>query len=284
MLRPLMPGLYVVATPIGNLRDITLRALDVLKAADVVACEDTRTSGVLLKHYGIRTKTMSLHEHNEFQRLGMLEEQVRSGQSVALITDAGTPLISDPGGRVVAHMREKGLPVTTVPGACAMVAGLTLSGLPTERFLMAGFLPQKTKARCDNLRMLAAVDATLVFYESPHRMEASLADMAAVLGGARMAAVAREITKLHEEVLRGTLDELVAEWQRQPRKGEMVIVVEPPAAAPAVTGNEEEVQAHLAHLLEEHSVKDAARMAAEAFGLSRNKAYELAQALKGGNG
>jgi 16S rRNA (cytidine1402-2'-O)-methyltransferase len=280
----LMPGLYIVATPIGNLRDITLRALDVLKAADVVACEDTRTSGVLLKHYGISARTISLHEHNEFQRLALMEEMIRKGQSVALVTDAGTPLISDPGARLVAHLREKNLTVTSIPGPCAMVAGLTLSGLPAERFMMLGFLPHKTKARQDVLREVAQVGAALVFYESPHRMEASLVDMAAVFGGQRLACVAREITKLHEETVRGTLDELIGEWQERPRKGEMVIVVAPPEALPEASVEDDAVQARVKALLAAHSVKDAAKLAAQEFGISRNDAYALAQQLKASEG
>ncbi|HYE16210.1 MAG TPA: 16S rRNA (cytidine(1402)-2'-O)-methyltransferase, partial [Pyrinomonadaceae bacterium] len=199
--------LYLVATPIGNLEDITRRALRVLSEADVVACEDTRRTRTLLEHFGIRAKTVSYHEHNERERAEELASMVEGGASVAVVTDAGTPGVSDPGYRVVRACVERGLTVVPVPGAAAFVAALTASGLPTDEFYFGGFLPARPHARRARLAEVRALRATLVFYETPHRIAQALADAREILGE-REAAVARELTKLHEEVARGRLTQL----------------------------------------------------------------------------
>jgi 16S rRNA (cytidine1402-2'-O)-methyltransferase len=218
--------LYVVATPIGNLGDVTLRALDVLRAVDRIACEDTRRTRKLLAHHGIRTALFAYHDHNEAREARAIVERLQEGETIALVTDSGTPLVSDPGYRVVTLAAEEGLDVVPVPGPSAVAAALSAAGVPPHPFLFAGFLPRKSGARRRRIEELGEVAATLVLYESPHRIAATLRDLAAVLGD-RRAAVCRELTKVHEEFLRGGLAELAGLAERRPLKGEIVVVVAP---------------------------------------------------------
>ncbi len=219
--------LYLVPTPVGNLEDITLRAIRVLKEADLIACEDTRRTAVLLSHYHISTPVTSYHDHNERRKAPQLVKRMLDGESVALVTDAGSPGISDPGFFLVRACCEAGLSVTALPGATALVPALTASGLPSDRFAFEGFLPVK-KGRKARLQMLSGSPCTVVLYESPHRLVKTLADLATVLGPARKAAVGRELTKVHEEMRRGPLDALHAHYAAQPSiRGEIVIVVAP---------------------------------------------------------
>jgi len=277
----LAPGLYLVATPIGNLRDITLRALDVLGAADVIACEDTRVTARLLTTYAVTTPTIPYHDHNAARARPAIVKRVAEGQAVALVSDAGTPLISDPGLKLVRACAEEGLAVVAIPGASAMLAGLAVAGLPTDRFLFAGFLPAKSAGRRRALEDLAGVPATLVFYEAANRLPAALADMADVLGP-RPAAVARELTKLYEEIARGDLAELAARYaEAGPPKGEVVVVVGPPEVA-EIAG--EVVDKRLTAALMRLSVRDASSEVADELGLPRRQLYERALQLLGRGG
>jgi 16S rRNA (cytidine1402-2'-O)-methyltransferase len=275
----LPPGLYVVATPLGNLGDITARAIDVLRAADLIACEDTRVTARLLQALGIAApRLVRYDDHAGDNAPTRLIEAVREGQAVALVSDAGTPLIADPGYRLVRAAQEAGLKVRTVPGPSAMVAALSISGLPTDRFLASGFLPQRAGPRRAALTELVAVPATLVIPEAPHRLAESLADMAAVLGP-REAVVARELTKLFEETRRGTLESLAAHYAASgPPKGEIVVVIAPPAAG-AAEDSEAELDERLAQALESESVRDAAATVAAATGLPRRRVYARALEL-----
>ena len=224
---PLVPGtLYLVATPIGNLEDITFRALRVLRECSVVAAEDTRHTGQLLTHFGLRKQMVSYFRFNEARRGAEILDRLRCGETVALVTDAGTPGISDPGERIVAEVLAAGLRVESIPGACALVTGLTASGLPTESFHFAGFLPHKSGQRARRLTELGAIPGTLVLYESPFRVERLLGELQRILPGRRVV-LARELTKKFEEWLRGTPEELLAEWSRRPRKGEFVVMIGP---------------------------------------------------------
>jgi 16S rRNA (cytidine1402-2'-O)-methyltransferase len=276
----LTPGLYVVATPIGNAEDITLRALRILANADAIACEDTRVSAKLLQRHGIATERVAYHDHSGPGVTERLLARIAGGAAIALISDAGTPLLSDPGYPLVRAAIARGLAVTVIPGPSAPLAALVLSGLPAERFLFAGFLPPKAAARRRALDELKAVPATLLFLESGPRLAASLADMAAVLGD-RSAAVARELTKLHEEVRRDRLAALAAQYaQAGAPKGEIVIAVGPPeAAAPAL--DEDALDAKLRDALGTMSVKDASNAVAAATGLPRRTVYARALALAG---
>lgn len=270
----LEPGLYIVATPIGNLGDITLRAIDVLRQAAVVACEDTRVTGRLLKHLGVSTRMQRYDDHaSDRQRARLLE--LARGEPVALVSDAGTPLISDPGYRLVRDMREVGVDVFTVPGACAAIAGLTLAGLPNDRFLFAGFLPVKDKARGDTLRGLATIDATLIFYETGPRLKRSL-EAIAEMWPDREIAVARELTKLHEECRTGAAADLAEHYTANPPKGEIVLLVGPPGQE-AVAGNSDDL---LRDALREVSPSKAAAKVAKATGLDRQTLYTRAVELK----
>jgi len=270
------PGLHIVATPIGNLADISLRALDLLSAADVVACEDTRVTRKLLGAHGLARSLLPYHDHNAERVRPQLIERMKSGESVALVSDAGTPLISDPGYKLVREAAAAGLAVTALPGASAPLAGLVVSGLPSDRFLYAGFLPAKSAARRKSLNELAGVPATLVFLESARRLAASLGDMAQQLGP-RPAAVTRELTKLFEEIRRGPLDQLAAHYRAEgPPKGEIVVVVGPPE--PTVTGMEA-LDAQLAAALKTVSLRDAVAQVAAATGLPRRQVYARALAL-----
>jgi 16S rRNA (cytidine1402-2'-O)-methyltransferase len=221
-----MPGtLYIVATPIGNLEDITQRALGVLREVEVIACEDTRRTRVLLNHFGIKTRTISYHEHNERERAARLGELLHDGKSIAIVSDAGTPLISDPGFRIVDTAIEGGITVVPIPGPTAFVAALVASGLPSDQFFFAGFLPARANTRRARLEDLAAIQATLVFYEAPHRIAATLSDALELLGN-RQAAVARELTKIHEEIARDSLRELAKRFsQSTTTRGEIVLLI-----------------------------------------------------------
>ena len=281
--RPLPAGLYLVATPIGNLGDISLRALSVLARADLIAAEDTRHSRKLFSHYGIAATLTPYHEHNTAKERPRLLARLRAGQSVALISDAGTPLISDPGYKLVREALDEGFAVTSIPGASAVLAGLTSAGLPTDTFLFAGFLPVKQGARRARLAELAGVPATLVLFETAPRLAKSLADMAEVLG-AREATIARELTKLHETVTRGTLDQLAAESaDADTQKGEFVVVIAPPSEEQADASDDDIVQA-LQTALKTESLRDAVRNVAERLGAKRARVYELGLKLSGKRG
>ena len=272
----LQPGLYIVATPIGNLGDLSPRAATVLAQADVIAVEDSRVTAKLLHHIGVKRPMVAYHDHNaEGIRPGLIARMGR--EAVALVSDAGTPLISDPGYKLVRDARAAGHAVVTIPGPCAAVAALTLAGLPTDRFLFAGFLPPKEKARGDAIREIAGLRATLVFYESGPRLAACLATLAAELGN-REAAVTREITKRFEEAVTGTLSMLAACYAEAPPKGEIVIVVAPPGEpAPA---SAEDSDAALAEALTRLSTGQAASEVAKKLGLDRKALYARALEMK----
>jgi 16S rRNA (cytidine1402-2'-O)-methyltransferase len=274
MARPLSPGLYLVATPIGNLGDISLRALAVLAGAHVIAAEDTRHSKKLLSHFGIRGELTPYHEHNAERERPRLLSRIRAGQAVALISDAGTPLVSDPGYKLVREALDEGLMVTSLPGPSAALAALTNSGLPTDTFLFGGFLPPKSGPRHTRLTALKDVPATLILFETPPRLAKSLADMAEVLGP-REAAIARELTKLHETVTRGTLDALAdAVAAGEALKGEVVVVIAPPTAEETEI-TDERILADLEAALETQSFRDAVRGVTEALNVKRARVYEL---------
>lgn len=273
-------ALYIVATPIGNLADISARAIEVLSSVDVVAAEDTRHSKYLLQHHGIETSTISLHEHNEQQRSELLLTRIAAGESIALISDAGTPLISDPGYRLVNMAREQGIKVIPIPGACAVIAALSASGLSAERFAFEGFLPPKSTARRQTLQSLANEPRTLIFYESPKRMVASLQDMLTVFGGERKACLARELTKMFETIITLPLAELVDVVinDANHQKGEIVLLVE--GQSTVVDRDEAEEVRVLKILLDEVPLKQAAAITASILGIKKNKAYEMALKLQ----
>ncbi len=273
--------LYIVATPIGNLEDISARALKVLRTVSLIAAEDTRHSKKLLTHYGIGTALQSMHQHNERDVADRLVQKLVAGADIALVSDAGTPLINDPGFHLVRSARQAGVRVVPVPGPSALIAALSVAGLPTDRFLFAGFLPARQVARRRSLQGLAAETATLVFYESSHRIAACLADMADCLGGLRKATLARELTKTFETVRTGALIELLEQLQADSyqQKGEFVVMVEgaaprDPAAIDAASGE------ILAVLLSELPLKQAATLAARITGLAKNVLYEQGLKLK----
>jgi 16S rRNA (cytidine1402-2'-O)-methyltransferase len=277
--RPLQPGLYLVATPIGNLGDISLRALSVLARADLIAAEDTRHSKKLLSHFGLHCELTPYHEHNAEKERPRLIARLRAGQSVALISDAGTPLISDPGYKLVREALEQGLAVTSIPGPSAALAALTNSGLPTHTFLFAGFLPQKSGPRRGRIEELKDVPATLVFFETAPRLAKTLSDMADLLGP-REAAIAKELTKLHESVMRGRLGELATSLGAgESLKGEFVVIVAPPAAD-ADEPSDEMIVEQLAKALKLESFRDAVRSVAEVLNVSRARVYELGLKFK----
>jgi 16S rRNA (cytidine1402-2'-O)-methyltransferase len=273
----LAPGLYVVATPIGNLRDITLRALDVLAGADLVLAEDTRVAGKLLQAYGLSAKLERYDEHGAERTRPKAMAALASGKAVALVSDAGTPLVSDPGYKLVREAAAEGYPVFPVPGASALLAGLSAAGLPSDRFLFAGFPPPKSAARRSFLEELAPVRATLVFFEGGSRLAASLADMAAVLGAEREAVVCRELTKLYESFYRGPLGELAADPKLDAPKGEIVILVGPGREAEATAAD---IDTALADALTRLRPADAAAEVARALGLSRREVYQRAMNLR----
>lgn len=275
---PLAPGLYVVATPIGNLRDITLRALDVLAGCDLVLAEDTRVAGKLLAAFAISARLERYDEHGAERTRPRALAALAEGKAVALVSDAGTPLISDPGYRLVRAAAQAGHKVFPAPGASALLAGLAVAGLPTDRFLFAGFPPPKAAARRTFLEALAGERATLVFYEGGSRLAASLADMAAVFGE-REAAVCRELTKLYETVVRGPLSVLAADPQFAAPKGELVVLVGPGAEAPASAAD---ADAALADALKRLKPADAAAEVARALGLARRDLYRRAMEMRAG--
>jgi 16S rRNA (cytidine1402-2'-O)-methyltransferase len=278
---PLKPGLYLVATPIGNLGDLSARAVAVLKGADVVACEDTRVTGRLASAFAVGTPLISYHEHNAERMRPRILARLEGGERVALVSDAGTPLVSDPGYKLVREAAAAGIPVFAIPGPSAALAALIVSGLPTDRFFFQGFLPAKSGARKATLAEIAAIPATLIVYEAARRLGDTLAEMAVVLG-AREAAVGRELTKLYEEVRRGTLADLAAQYDAAPAKGEAVIVIAPPGPRIVDAAAEEAALARrLGELLECMGVKEAAVTAAREFGLSRRDVYARALALRG---
>jgi 16S rRNA (cytidine1402-2'-O)-methyltransferase len=268
--------LYLVATPIGNLEDITLRALRVLKEVDVIACEDTRHTRRLLDHFGIRQPVISYHEHNERERAEELVERLIRGEAVAVVTDAGTPGISDPAYRIVAAAIERGITVVPIPGATALIAGLTASGLPTDAFHFAGFLPSKRQARRAKLEELRTARATLVFYEAPHRIRETLADAREVLGD-RPAALGRELTKLHEQFLRGTLSEISAQLMAREPRGEMTLVIAGSSDDNLVVEEASALSAQIERLMASLGLSrnDALKQAARSRGLSKKAAYQL---------
>ena len=271
------PGLYIVATPIGNLADITLRAISVLRGATLIACEDTRVTGKLMKHLGFKVRLQRLDDHAPPDIRARIIAEARQAP-VALVSDAGTPLISDPGYRLVREARAADVNVVAIPGACAAIAGLAISGLPSDRFLFAGFLPVKDKAREEALAALARVEATLVFYETAPRIEKSLRAIAA-LWPAREVAVGRELTKLHEECRSGTAAALADHYASHPPKGEIVLLIGPPAAeeVPAL-----DADALLCAALAEAGPGKAAGQVAKATGIDRAQLYARALELKGG--
>jgi 16S rRNA (cytidine1402-2'-O)-methyltransferase len=274
----LKSGLYVTATPIGNLGDITARAKEVLASVDVIACEDKRVSGLLLQKYLIKTPMFSYHDHNGEIARPKIIERIKAGDSVALISDAGTPLISDPGYKLVDELRRLNLPVYAIPGAASPIAALMVAGLPSDKFLFMGFLPNKGKARDTALAQVKSAPATLIFLESPRRLDVSLEAMAKVLGEDRDVAVCRELTKLYEEVRRGKLGELSKIYmEEKPPKGEVVIVVGAPEQE---SSDEAAVEEAVRFALETLSVKEAATATAYILGIPRKQAYKVALDIK----
>lgn len=268
--------LYLVATPIGNLEDITQRAIRLLAEVDVIACEDTRHTKKLLSHYGIGTRMVSYHDHNERERAAELLDKLKSGANVAVVSDAGTPGISDPGFRLARLAVENTIKVVPVPGASALIAGLVASGLPTDEFFFGGFLPARSGARRSRLAELRAIPATLIFYEAPHRIAATLKDAREILGE-REAAVARELTKIHEEVVRGKLSELLNRFApAEDARGEMVLIIDRQTIA--TTGEPGEQTSSISALVTEFEKEGldhraALKKAAKQLGLSRAEAY-----------
>ena len=273
-------SLYIVATPIGNLSDMSQRAIDILQSVDVIAAEDTRHSGILLQHFAITTPSISLHDHNEQQRSETLLTRLQQGESVALISDAGTPLISDPGYKFVSLVREYGIPVVPVPGCCAVITALSASGLPSDRFTFEGFLPPKQGARRQVLQLLVDESRTMIFYDTPRRLQGTLTDMVEIFGGQRQACVARELTKLHETITTQSLDELLA-WvtgDSNQRKGECVLLVE--GIKQKKDSSETEINRVLTLLLKELPVKKAAAITSSLLEVSKNTAYDMALKLQ----
>jgi 16S rRNA (cytidine1402-2'-O)-methyltransferase len=273
---PLDPGLYLVATPIGHLADMSLRAIAILARADVVYCEDTRHSRTLFAHYAIRATLRPYHEHNAEEQRPRVLNDLADGRAVALISDAGTPLVSDPGFKLVREAAAAGHPVIAVPGASATLAALTVSGLPTDAFFFAGFLPAKEGARKARVAELAAVPGTIVFFEAPTRVAGTLADLASELGN-REAAVARELTKLHEDVRRARLADLATHFGATPPKGEVVIVVGPPEAGEV---SDATIEASLGPALESLSIRDASRVVSDTLKVPKARVYDVALGLK----
>ncbi|BEH73616.1 16S rRNA (cytidine(1402)-2'-O)-methyltransferase [Edwardsiella tarda] len=275
--------LYVVPTPIGNLGDITQRALATLKAVDLIAAEDTRHTGMLLQHFAINARFFALHDHNEQQKADLLIDKLRAGQSIALVSDAGTPLINDPGYHLVRRCREAGIRVVPLPGACAATTALCAAGVPSDRFCYEGFLPAKSKARRDRLRALQQEPRTLIFYESTHRLLESLEDMVSELGGARYVVLARELTKTWENIHGAPVAQLLA-WVREDenrRKGEMVLIVEGYQADEEALSPE--ALRTLALLQAELPLKKAAALAAEIHGVKKNALYKYALTQQSGD-
>lgn len=279
---PLAPGLYVVATPIGNLGDMTIRALATLAAAETVLCEDTRTSGKLMERFSLKTRLAPYHEHNAQKVRPQILERLQQGATIALISDAGMPLVSDPGYRLVKEAVEMSIPVTACPGPSAVLTGLALSGLPTDRFLFAGFVPQKQGERKKLFAEFAKLRATLIFFESPHRIIETLHDLVTALPG-RQVAVTRELTKLHEEVLRGEAADIAMQLEARPSvKGEITLLVGPPEADEEVS--ETELENAIAHALAEMPASKAASEVAKRFNLNRSDVYQRILARRESDG
>jgi len=283
-----LPGtLYVVATPLGNLRDTTLRALDILGSVDVIAAEDTRVTGVLLRHYGIAARPLALHEHNEIARADEIVAMLNAGRSVAVVSDAGTPGVSDPGARLVRRVRDAGLPVVPIPGASAAIAAFSTAGLAAERFVFLGFLPAAVKAQRELLAAASHLPFALIIYEAPHRVRATVARIGETLGGDRTLVIAREITKKFETIARMTLAEGPGWFAADPNhgKGEFVLLVDAPLQTEdAMAGRQWDARRLLAALVTELSPARAARVAAAATGLPRESLYAQALSLKEGRG
>jgi 16S rRNA (cytidine1402-2'-O)-methyltransferase len=283
--KPLAPGLYLVATPIGNLRDITLRALDVLRQADLIACEDTRQTQKLLNHFQIAKPTVSYHEHNERERAAKLVESLKSGERIALVSDAGTPAVSDPGAWLVREAIAAGIVVIPIPGANAAVSALVASGLSADVFEFRGFLPEKAGARRTFLEKLAAEPRdranTLIFYEAPHRILETLADVGAVWGANTRVVVARELTKIHEEFVRGSVDEVRRELEGRDRvRGEITLLIEASAGLSAApNGNAEKISDRVARLQSESGIdeKEALKRLARELGRAKSEVYRELQ-------
>lgn len=272
--------LYIVATPIGNLADISQRAIDILSAVDVIACEDTRHTGKLLSAFSIKNKTLSLHDHNERQRQDQIAAMLQEGKSIALVSDAGTPLISDPGFHLVRHCRNLGLKVSPIPGACAAISALSVAGLPTDRFSFEGFLPSKSGARQASLNALVNEPRTMVFYDAPRRAIDTVQDIVTTLGGDRYLVIARELTKTFETIHSDTAENFLA-WLKQDAnqlKGEMVLIIEGYKAL------ENEISAEVINtlklLLAEMKPKKACAITAEIYGIKKNALYDFALSLK----
>ena len=277
------PGLlYIVSTPIGNLGDMSARAINVLSTVDVIACEDTRHSAPLLKHFGIHTRLIALHAHNETYKTEQVVEQLIMGANIAIISDAGTPLIHDPGYELVVLARERGIPVVPVPGACALIAALSASGLPADKFCFEGFLPAMSVARKKVLEDFLYETRTVIFYETPHRIVDSLQDMREVFGGEKQAVMARELTKIYEDIVSGSVDELLALTlaDEHKQKGEFVVLLRGAAKkhVESVVVNDEAV---LKTLLAELPLKQAVRLATKITGHNKNHLYDMALLLKG---
>lgn len=274
----LVPGLHLVATPLGNLADVSLRSLAVLAAADIVLCEDTRITSRLMQHYSIATRLKPYHDHNAASVRPMLLKRLAAGDAVALVSDAGMPMVSDPGYKLVRDCIAQGIAVDVVPGPTAPVTALVLSGLPSDRFMFAGFLSAKSGARSRQLRELSAIPATLLVFESASRIEASLKDVAQCMANRPMA-VAREMTKRHQEVLRGTARDIIEQLSGRPAlKGEITMVISPPGEVPEVS--REEVSSRLSELLRDYPASKAASILAKETGKPRAGLYDLAVAMK----
>jgi 16S rRNA (cytidine1402-2'-O)-methyltransferase len=277
--KPLSPGLYVVATPIGNLQDVSFRALNVLAAADAILAEDTRVTKTLLAHYGITTPLVAYHEHSNDAVRERMVHRIREGQALALVSDAGTPLVSDPGFKLVQAAIEEGLPVTPIPGPSAVLTALVASGLPTDRFFFEGFLPPKSAARRTRLAELAPIPGTLMLFEGPHRLPEMLADAADVLGE-RQAVVARELTKMFETIRRGTLPELAAQFAEEgPPKGEIVVLIGEATKEMHAAEADAALDGRLEAALKNHSIKDAAALVAAELDLPKREVYARALEL-----
>ncbi|HZQ21146.1 MAG TPA: 16S rRNA (cytidine(1402)-2'-O)-methyltransferase [Terriglobales bacterium] len=277
----LAPGLYLVGTPIGNLEDITLRAIRVLKQVDLIACEDTRQTQKLLNHYGIETRTISYHEHNEASRAAELVERLANFERIAIVTDAGMPGVSDPGFRLVSLAVDRGVPVVPIPGPAAFVSALVASGLPAESFCFRGFLPAKIGARRRELEKIRNSSQTESFYEAPHRIREAMEDVIAVLGAERRVVVARELTKIHEEFLRGTAVEVLEEIKtRAEIKGEITLLIAP--AEGEIQSRFVSVRERVEQLMRDEKLdqKDALKKAAKELGMSKSAAYREWQLSK----
>lgn len=282
-LSPVRPSgtIYLVSTPIGNLEDITLRALRVLKEVDCIACEDTRRTQILLNHYGIKTPTISYHEHNEITRAPELIARLERGENLALVADAGTPVISDPGYRLVRLAIRRGIPLVPIPGPSALVAALTVAGLPVERFRFIGFLPSKKIARRKTLEHLKDAEETLIFYEAPHRLTGMLEAVLETLGG-RPVVVAREMTKVHEEFVRGPASQTLAALKNRPVKGEITVLVAPPSEEEVKPSPRESLREEIGRLMAGRGLDErgALKALARERKISRSEAYRLWQTEK----